>query len=241
VLIMTSPRQAVVVEDDPDIRTLLVDLLEQSGFAVTSCPSGRDGLAAFADGDLAGRAGPDLVTLDLNLPDLDGVEVCRQIRQKSQAYIVILTARPDEVDRLVGLETGADDYLTKPFSPRELQARVAAMMRRPRNPPTELDPPGTVRLGALLMHADTRLISLDGRELPLTPTEFALMSAMLKGGRRAWTRDALLHTVWGGHMAGGPHLVEVHMGNLRRKLNDDPRNGRYIRTVRGLGYRLGSG
>jgi DNA-binding response OmpR family regulator len=119
-------RSAVVIEDDPDVRALLTELLKQSGFAVAEAASGAEGIRLVRESDA------DLVTLDLNLPDLDGIEVCRRIRETSEAYIVMLTGRPDEIDRLVGLETGADDYLTKPFSPRELRARVAAMMRRPR-------------------------------------------------------------------------------------------------------------
>jgi DNA-binding response OmpR family regulator len=243
-------RQAVVVEDDHDVRALLVDLLQQSGFVVTACASGRAGLQALADED------PDMITLDLNLPDLDGVEVCRQIRKVSAAYIIMLTARPDEVDRLVGLETGADDYLTKPFSARELRARVAAMMRRPRHreavagewsreasPSTVLSASGAVirRHGNLLLDLDARTVHLGEQELDLTRTEFELLATFLSGPRRAWPREVLLRTVWGEEWAGDTHLVEVHVGNLRRKLGDDARHGRYIRTVRGVGYRLGPG
>jgi DNA-binding response OmpR family regulator len=236
-------RDAVVIEDDPDVRALLVELLQQSGFAVTDCAAGAEGLRAVREKD------PDLVTLDLNLPDLDGIEVCRRLRESSEAYVIMLTARPDEIDRLVGLETGADDYLTKPFSPRELRARVAAMMRRPRRravapapaEPPEQDGAEIMRLGALEVDLEGRLAHLGGSELPLTRIEFDLLATLLSGPRRVWPRETLLRTVWGTEWAGDGHLVEVHMGNLRRKLGDDPRNGRYIRTVRGVGYRLGSG
>ncbi len=237
-------RDAVVIEDDPDVRALLVELLQQSGFAVTDCSAGADGLRAVRDRD------PDLVTLDLNLPDLDGIEVCRRLRETSEAYVIMLTARPDEIDRLVGLETGADDYLTKPFSPRELRARVAAMMRRPRRrgaapaaaaPAPEPDQTEIMRLGELEVDLEGRLAHLSGSELPLTRIEFDLLATLLSGPRRVWPRETLLRTVWGTEWAGDGHLVEVHMGNLRRKLGDDPRNGRYIRTVRGVGYRLGTG
>ena len=238
-------RDAVVIEDDPDVRALLVELLQQSGFAVTDCSAGAEGLRAVRERD------PDLVTLDLNLPDLDGIEVCRRLRETSEAYVIMLTARPDEIDRLVGLETGADDYLTKPFSPRELRARVAAMMRRPRRrnatasaPPAAAaaqDQSEIMRLGELEVDLEGRLAHLSGSELPLTRIEFDLLATLLSGPRRVWPRETLLRTVWGTEWAGDGHLVEVHMGNLRRKLGDDPRNGRYIRTVRGVGYRLGTG
>ena len=240
-------RTAVVIEDDPDVRALLVELLQQSGFDVTDCSAGAEGLRAVREKD------PDLVTLDLNLPDLDGIEVCRRLRETSEAYVIMLTARPDEIDRLVGLETGADDYLTKPFSPRELRARVAAMMRRPRRraeSPVEIEAISTpldiaddeiMQLGNLKVDLESRLAHLDGSELPLTRIEFDLLATLITGPRRVWPRETLLRTVWGVEWSGDGHLVEVHMGNLRRKLGDDPRNGRYIRTVRGVGYRLGSG
>jgi two-component system, OmpR family, response regulator len=249
---MTDPeRRAVVIEDDADVRALLTQLLRQSGFQVTEAASGADGVRAVREVD------PDLVTLDLNLPDFDGIEVCRRIREVSEAYVVMLTARPDEIDRLVGLETGADDYLTKPFSPRELRARVAAMMRRPRvragtssttGPTTgsstvlgdESEGHDVLRHGDLEVDVQGRLALLGGRELDLTRTEFELLVTLLNGPKRVWPRESLLRAVWGNSWDNDGHLVEVHMGNLRRKLGDDPRSGRYIRTVRGVGYRLGS-
>jgi two-component system OmpR family response regulator len=234
-------RRAVVIEDDEDVRALLTQLLKQAGFEVTAAETGAAGVRAVREVDA------DLVTLDLNLPDLDGIEVCRRIRDISEAYIVMLTGRPDEIDRLVGLETGADDYLTKPFSPRELRARVAAMMRRPRtrlgaavaNDAAAAD--GMLRHGDLAVDVEGRIALLDGRELDLTRTEFDLLVTLLGGPRRVWPRDSLLREVWGNDWGSDGHLVEVHMGNLRRKLGDDPRNARYIRTVRGVGYRLGPG
>ncbi len=252
-----------MIEDDHDVRALLAALLRQGGFDVLEAATGGDGVRRVREMD------PDLVTLDLNLPDIDGIEVCRRIRETSEAYVVMLTGRPDEVDRLVGLETGADDYLLKPFSPRELRARVAAMMRRPRSraKPEALDPAasellpdsvpvsgpaafgppvpvvidGRLRHGKLEVDLEGRLVMLDGVEVELTRTEFDLLATLLGGPRRVWQRETLLRTVWGNDWASDGHLVEVHMGNLRRKLGDDPRNGRYIRTVRGVGYRLGAG
>jgi DNA-binding response OmpR family regulator len=183
--------------------------------------------------------------LDLNLPDLDGMEVCRRIREVSDAYIIMLTGRPDEIDRLLGLETGADDYLTKPFSPRELRARVGAMMRRPRRrtaePSAPEDSPAVLRHGELQVDVEGRVAKVGDQEIELTRTEFDLLATLLSAPRRVWSRDTLLRTVWGTDWVNDGHLVEVHMGNLRRKLGDDPRSGKYIRTVRGVGYRLGSG
>jgi len=235
-------RRAVVIEDDADVRALLTQLLQQAGFEVTEAETGAAGVRAVRDLDA------DLVTLDLNLPDLDGIEVCRRIRDISEAYIVMLTGRPDEIDRLVGLETGADDYLTKPFSPRELRARVAAMMRRPRTrlsngnaPAATADHAEPLRHGDLEVDIEGRIVLLAGKELDLTRTEFDLLATLLGGPRRVWPRESLLRAVWGNDWGSDGHLVEVHMGNLRRKLGDDPRNARYIRTVRGVGYRLGSG
>jgi len=231
--------KAVIVDDDPDIRALIAELLRQSGFQITEAANGADGIAAVRE------VQPDVVTLDLNLPDLDGIEVCRRIREITDAYVVMLTARPDEIDRLMGLEIGADDYLTKPFSPRELRARIAAMLRRPRSPGGSVAELGTlaeaIRHGGLEMDVEGRLALLDGVELDLTRTEFDLLATLLSGPRRVWPRETLLRTVWGTEWVSDGHLVEVHMANLRRKLGDDPRSGRYIRTVRGVGYRLGAG
>jgi DNA-binding response OmpR family regulator len=221
---------AVIIDDDADIRALIAALLRQSGFEVTEAASGTDGIAAVRE------IQPDVVTLDLNLPDLDGIEVCRRIREITDAYVVMLTARPDEIDRLMGLEIGADDYLTKPFSPRELRARIAAMLRRPRSSAAALPASGApaepVRHGGLEVDIEGRLVMLDGTELDLTRTEFDLLATLLSGPRRVWPRETLLRTVWGTDWVSDGHLVEVHMANLRRKLGDDPRSGRYIRTVR---------
>jgi len=230
---------AVIVDDDADIRALIAELLRQSGFEITEAATGAEGLAAVRE------VQPDVVTLDLNLPDLDGIEVCRRLREITDAYVVMLTARPDEIDRLMGLEIGADDYLTKPFSPRELRARIAAMLRRPRSAGGSVAaltaPAGALRHGDLEVDPEGRLALLDGVELELTRTEFDLLATLLSGPRRVWPRETLLRTVWGTDWVSDGHLVEVHMANLRRKLGDDPRSGRYIRTVRGVGYRLGTG
>jgi DNA-binding response OmpR family regulator len=257
---MPGEQSVVVIEDDADIMALLRHVLEMAGFRVLEAATGRDGL------DLIRDAKPDLVTLDLGLADIDGIQVCRQIRQFSDSYIVVVSARDDEVDRLVALEIGADDYLVKPFSPRELQARIAAMFRRPRRlagrnrsdsfetgrmaeaaharSATALldagsgDEAGVLRHGELMLDLPGRVVELDGTELALTRIEFDLLATLLSAPRRVWSRDALLSEVWGSDWSSDLHLVEVHMGNLRRKLGDDARTGRWIRTVRGVGYRL---
>jgi DNA-binding response OmpR family regulator len=260
----SAGRGALVIEDDADIRELIVHSLGMQGFSVRSASSGRAGLALLQDHQ------PDLVTLDLGLPDLDGVEVCRRIRQQSDAYIVMISARTDEIDRLIGLETGADDYLTKPFSPRELQARVNAMFRRPRVGPADPSPAvGAVRTEPTPVHGqallttngeaadgsdesivtlgrdaattESRTVTLDGAEVELTRTEFDLLATLIGAPRRVWGRDVLLRSVWGEGWSGEEHLVEVHIGNLRRKLGRAAQPATplpFIRTVRGVGYRM---
>ncbi|MHA7240576.1 response regulator [Arthrobacter sp. TMS1-12-1] len=233
----TPQRSALIVEDDPDIRDLLATTLRMNGFTVIEASSGFEGLAALKEHR------PDLITLDLNLPDLDGVEVCRQCRAVSDAYIVMVTARQDEIDRLIGLEIGADDFIGKPFSPREFSARVSAMFRRPRTAspqqePSEPEADGLLRHGELTMDVEGRMVTLAGQELALTRIEFDLLETLLTGAHRVWTREALLNRVWGDGWSQDHHLVEVHIRNLRKKLGEDMANPRFIRTVRGVGYRM---
>ncbi|THJ68688.1 response regulator transcription factor [Arthrobacter echini] len=249
-----AARVALIIEDDADVRQLLVMTLGMNGFTVIEAASGREGVA------LVRERRPDLVTLDLNLPDIDGVEVCRQIRPLTDAYIIMITARQDEIDRLIGLEIGADDFVVKPFSPREVGARVNAMFRRPRNgdggPPSANDVSGTPRSDApavatradrepgLLVHGpleidiEGRVAMLDGEELPLTRIEFDLLALLVSGPRRVWQRETLLSRIWGEGWVNDQHLVEVHVRNLRKKLNEDTKAPRFIRTVRGVGYRM---
>lgn len=243
----TSQRTALIIEDDPDIRELLATTLRMNGFTTIEAASGLDGLAALTEHE------PDLITLDLTLPDLDGVEVCRQCRAVSDAYIVMVTARQDEIDRLIGLEIGADDFIGKPFSPRELSARVSAMFRRPRTglnnglhngrgaaAAAQQEPAGNdlLRHNELTMDVEGRVVALDGQELALTRIEFDLLETLLTGAQRVWTREALLNRVWGDGWSQDHHLVEVHIRNLRKKLGEDTSNPRFIRTVRGVGYRM---
>ncbi|MBA2953283.1 response regulator [Nocardioides sp. MAH-18] len=220
-------RRAVVIEDDGDIRLLITHALSDIGLEVTSASTGPDGIAAVESVD------PDVVTLDLGLPGIDGIEVCRRIREKTDAYIIMVTARTDEIDRLLGLETGADDFMSKPFSPRELQARVNAMFRRPRPGLAANQEGDTLVHGALRVDLGARRAFREDEELLLTRTEYELLTALMRNPTKVATREDLLTAIWGSPWVGGTHVVEVHVGNLRRKLG-----GRYIRTVRGVGYRL---
>lgn len=317
---MRERRVAVVVEDDEDIRGLLAAVLGQSGFDVHEAANGSDGVAAVRE------HAPAVVTVDLGLPDIDGFEVTRQLRQFSDAYVVMLTARAEEIDTLQGLDVGADDYVTKPFRPRELRARIEAMLRRPRAhgalpPPADPAPtwppaagvpaavapvprgwgsattpltPGTppepaaatasatlphragpvsatsaswpcpptvasapaparshapgestcLQLDGLALFPCLHQVEVDGLEVPLTPTEFSLLETLLHSGRVVRSKAELARTVRGGDADDGTFVsrsdertVEVHVGNLRRKLADDPKEPRWIETVRGIGYR----
>ncbi len=234
-----SPRsgsRALIVEDEEALAGLLVSYFERDGFEVTST---GDGVAAV---DLARQIDPDVVVLDLGLPGLDGVEVCRRLRTFSDAYVVMVTARSDEVDTLIGLSVGADDYLTKPFSPRELMARVHAMLRRPRPLSHEdIALARTDSFGALDIDRVGRDVWLDGEPVALTRTEFDLLAALSEQPRIVFTRRQLIDHVWGPTWVGDEHLVDVHIGHLRRKLNDGAVDSRFVRTVRGVGYRMGSG
>jgi two-component system OmpR family response regulator len=236
-----NDRRALVVEDDEDIRALIEFTLETQGFDVIAVDSGLAGVEAVRETQ------PDLVTLDLGLPGIDGIEACRRIREISDAYVVMITARDDEIDRLLGLETGADDFIAKPFSARELKARVNAMFRRPRTGvaaasngagPLPEEDNEVLKHGELRVDVDGRRAFRDGEELVLTRTEFDLLAELMRTPARVWTREALLRSVWGTEWASDTHLVEVHIGNLRRKLGENKADVRYIRTVRGVGYRM---
>ncbi|WP_200939295.1 response regulator transcription factor [Arthrobacter sp. Leaf337] len=246
---MSESRVGLVIEDDHDIRELVRVVLVQAGFDVQVASSGAAGVVA------AKELNPAVITLDLGLPDIDGFEVARQIREFSDAYIVMLTARAEELDTLIGLESGADDYLTKPFRPRELRARVAAMMRRPRStsdsssggkaPAVAAGNGRTLTHNGLEFSYEARTVSVDGRELHLTRTEFDLLHALLEAGRMVRTKSELVKRLRdepydvGGYISeADERSVEVHMGNLRKKLGDSPQNPRWLQTVRGVGYRL---
>jgi DNA-binding response OmpR family regulator len=234
-----APPRALVVDDEPSLVRVVAGYLTSEGFQVDSAGDGPTAL------QLARRHDVDLIVLDLGLPGLDGVEVCRELRTFTDAYIVMLTARADEVDMLIGLAVGADDYITKPFSPRELMARVRTLMRRPRQSPSPqaASTPSPPRVfGSLVVDAAAHEVTLEGEPVRLTKTEFDLLDILSGRPRVAFTRRMLLEKVWDtGEWAGGEHLVDVHVAHLRRKLGDDAREGRYIRTIRGVGYRMGEG
>jgi DNA-binding response OmpR family regulator len=227
--------RVLVVEDEQSLAKVVASYLQRDGHDVQCAFDGPTAVAAARKND------PDVVVLDLGLPGLDGIEVCRQIRTFSDCYVLMLTARDEEVDKLVGLGVGADDYVTKPFSPRELVARVRAMLRRPRTAATvEVDVPPRV-FGPLRIDTTAREVSLDGKPVALTRTEFDILAALSGRPRMAFSRRALIDAVWGESWVGDEHLVDVHIGHLRRKLGDDPTDPRFVHTVRGIGYRMGTG
>ena len=225
-------RRVLVVDDEEPLAELVASYLGREGFEVTTAADGERAVV------LARELEPEVIVLDLMLPGIDGVEACRQIRAFSDAYIVMLTARAEEVDKVVGLSTGADDYVTKPFSPPELVARVRAMLRRPRAGAVA-DAPR--RFGALEIDPVAREVRVDGASIELTKLEFDLLDALSAEPRVAFSRAQLLERVWGPDWFGDDHVVDVHLANLRRKLGDDAAAPRYIRTVRGVGYRMGNG
>ncbi|MCW2603609.1 MAG: DNA-binding response regulator [Pseudonocardiales bacterium] len=235
--------RVLVIEDTEEISDLLQAVLEAAGMEVVLAATGPDGLAA------ARESRPDVVILDLNLPGLDGVEVCRELRTTSDAYVLMLTARTDEIDRVVGLTVGADDYVTKPFSPREVQARVQALLRRPRGL-VALGAPAAVPPGAdsaagirrvserVALDAEARRVIVAGAPVTLTRIEFDLLDAVSENPRRVLSRSQLRDRVWGGDWLADDHAVDVHMSNLRRKLRAAG-GGDVVATVRGVGYRMG--
>jgi len=229
----TTPVRALVVEDAREFRELVVEQLTEEGFRVETAADGRTAV------ELARALQPDVIILDLGLPDMDGLEVCRQVRTFSEAYVVILTFRDDEIDKLVGLSVGADDYMTKPFSPRELIARIRAMLRRPRG--SGAMGPSERRFGDLTIDPGAREVHVGDVKVDLTRIEFNLLDALSERPRLVFSRSQLLERIWGENWYGDDHVVDVHMSSLRRKIGDDPQSPRYIRTVRGVGYRLADG
>ena len=233
--------RALVVDDEVPLAEVVASYLEREHFDVSVAHNGHDALA------LAREIDPDVVVLDLALPGIDGLEACRQLRTFSDAYVVMLTARDTEVDTIVGLSVGADDYVTKPFSPRELVARIRAMLRRPRTvsanggaEPAADQPPPRV-FGALRIDVAGRQVFIDDEPIMLTRTEFDVLAALSSRPGVVLSRRQLLEAVWTESWVGNEHVVDVHIGHLRRKLGDDPAAPHYVITVRGVGYRMGSG
>lgn len=225
------PHRVLVVEDEPVLAGTVVNYLGRAGFDARAVHTGPDAL------DVAREWSPDVVVLDLGLPGLDGLEVCRRLRTFSTCYVIILTARVDEEDTLEGLAAGADDYMSKPFSVRELVARVQAQLRRPRAPGVATDRV----FGALIIDPAARRVTVRQQLVELTATEFDLLDALSSEPRRAHSRRQLINAVWGENWVGDEQLVDVHIGNLRRKLGDPAADPRYITTIRGYGYRMGQG
>jgi len=226
--------KVLVVDDEANLVELVQGYLERAGYAVETAADGESALAK------ARTTQPDLVVLDLMLPGMDGIEVCRRLRLFSDAYVLMLTARTEEVDKLVGLAVGADDYMTKPFSPRELVARTQAMLRRPRDSaglPAGHTPSNLLRSGHLAIDIDHHEVTLRGQPVGLTAREFALLAALAAHPGRVFTRAQLLEQVWGAAFYD-ERVVDVHVGNVRKKLDDDAAQPTYLATVRGVGYRF---
>jgi DNA-binding response OmpR family regulator len=221
----------LVIEDDPTVAEVVERYLEREGYRVDVEVDGRVGLdRALADP-------PDLVVLDLMLPGLSGLEVLRELRGRAPVPVVMLTARSGEVDRVTGLELGADDYVAKPFSPRELTARVKAVLRRATGALDARFEPARLRAGGLELDATTHEVRLDGAPVELTAKEFELLALLMRHPRRAFRREELLERVWG-FSYGDTSTVTVHVSRLREKIETDPAAPRYVRTVRGVGYRF---
>ena len=222
--------RVLVVEDEESFAEPLSYLLRREGYEVEVATTGPQGLAAFD------RAGADLVLLDLMLPGLPGTEVCRALRAKSNVAIIMLTARDAEIDKIVGLELGADDYVTKPFSSRELVARIRAVLRRGADP----DPQdtGVIEAGPVRMDVERHVVTVSGEQVALPLKEFDLLELLLRNSGRVLTRGQLMDRVWGADYVGDTKTLDVHIKRLRAKLEPDPANPQHLLTVRGLGYRF---
>ena len=224
--------RVLVVEDEESFSDALSYMLRKEGFEVAVCPTGPDALDTFD------RSGADLVLLDLMLPGLPGTEVCRTLRQRSNVPVIMLTAKDTEVDKVVGLELGADDYVTKPFSSRELVARIRAVLRRQGE--TEEVQTATLEAGPVRMDVDRHVVTVRGKQIQLPLKEFELLEVLLRNADRVLTRMQLIDRVWGVDYVGDTKTLDVHVKRLRAKIERDPANPRHIVTVRGLGYKFES-
>jgi two-component system, OmpR family, alkaline phosphatase synthesis response regulator PhoP len=222
-------KNILVVDDEPRIAEIAKDYLERAGYHVTTAANGTEGLA------IARTRRPDLIVLDLGLPHMDGLDVTRALRRESNVPIIMLTARVDESDKLVGLELGADDYVTKPFSPKELVARVRAVFRRIDVPPERGD---VIRVGDVTLDKRRMQVSVGHQSIDLTATEFELLATLARQPGRVFTRAQLLDSVRGVQVESFDRAIDAHVKNIRRKLERDPRNPRYVLTVHGVGYKF---
>jgi two-component system, OmpR family, response regulator RegX3 len=229
---MVNRRAILLIEDETSISEPLAAALERAGFAVVTAATAAGGLEEFR------KRPPDLVLLDVMLPDGDGKDVLREIRRSSRAPVVMLTARGEEMDRVLGLELGADDYVTKPFSAAELVARIRAVLRRSS---ADASPDGAVlAVGDVAMDLDRHTVARGGEELELTVKEFELLRVLLANAGKLVRRDALVSEVWDPNWFGSTKTLDVHISSLRKKLGDDPASPRYVHTVRGVGFRFAS-
>lgn len=228
----STAARVLVVEDERALAGMIRNYLDRAGHDVRMC---HDGATAV---EVSREWVPDVLVLDLGLPGLDGIEVCRRVREFSDPLVLMVTARDDETDTLIGLSVGADDYVTKPFRPRELVARVGVLLRRPR---ASTPPVAVLRLGVLELDPQARTVMVAGAPVHLTKLEFDLLATLLAQPRRAFARRELIAEVWGADWVGDEHLVDTHVKHLRRKLGDDPARPAYVVTVRGVGYRAGEG
>jgi two-component system alkaline phosphatase synthesis response regulator PhoP len=224
--------RVLIIEDQAKIVHWLTTFLDQAGFEVISADDGATGLARSKNEH------PDVIVLDLMLPDMDGLDVCRILRQRSDVFIVMLTARVEETDRLIGLEIGADDYITKPFSPREVVARIRALLRRANGTLVTQAPARPITLGGLSLDPARRMVTLNGEVVSLTPTEFSILETLMRQPGLPFTRERLITEALGYDYAGYERTIDVHIRNLRRKIETDTQNPTYIQTVFGIGYRF---
>ena len=224
--------RVLIVEDEVSFSDALSFMLRKEGFEVAVAADGKSGLELF------NGQGADLVLLDVMLPGISGTEVCRQLRQVSKVPIIMLTAKDGEIDKVVGLELGADDYVTKPFSSRELVARVRAVLRR-QSAIEDVDPGSSeLKYGAVVMDVDRHIVTVEGKEVKLPLKEFELLELLLRNAGRVLTRTQLIDRIWGSNYVGDTKTLDVHVKRIRAKIEPDPANPRYLETVRGLGYKF---
>jgi DNA-binding response OmpR family regulator len=229
---MPDASTILLVDDEDAVQKLLSFPLERDGYRVIPARDGEEALARFSENDV------DLVVLDLMLPRLDGLEVCKRLRARSTVPIIMLTARDDELDKVLGLELGADDYITKPFSIREFRSRVRALLRRASVQRRDDRTDEVIRVGGLLVDVPRRVVEVDGRPAQLTYVEFELLRTLASSPGRVFTRQMLLEAIWGGSDYRDPRTIDVHVRHLREKLERDAREPELILTVRGVGYRF---
>ena len=224
----------LLIEDEENIREAVKYILLQENYSVNVAADGKEGLY------LAHQLNPDLILLDIMLPELDGMEVCKIIRRESSVPIIMLTAKGEEVDKVLGLELGADDYITKPFSKHELLARIRAVLRRFSSKTQQTDKAEILQSGKLVLNKESHMVTLKGGNVPMSPREFNLLALLMENPNRVLTRDQMLSFIWGENWFGDIRTVDVHIRWLRKKIERDPGTPKIITTVRGVGYRFDS-